>query len=151
MHRIANIDNVKPARRRHVEPMPGGGDKRCARQHAVGIETDRVVEEIVIRIAVHQGGDVRDDESLFTIRHVNKRVEEIDRLFFVFWNVQTPRIQREGAWQSDTRRVFRVDAGALAERRNRRADDAFRETFLVDVSTIEGFITVGLLPPYSKY
>ena len=50
-------------------------------------------------------------------------------------------IERERARQRDARRVFRVDARALTERRNRRADDAFGKSFLVDVRDIENFET----------
>ena len=143
MHWVANIDNVQTARGRHVKPMTGCGDEGCTAQNAVGIEPDRVGQEIIIGISVHQSGDVWDDEPLFAVRNVNKGVERIDWLLFIFWQMQSRRIECERARQRDAGCIFRVDARALTKRRDRCADDAFRETFLVDVGNVEDLETAG--------
>ena len=118
MRRIANIDNVKSARRGQVKPMSGCGHERRAGQSAVGIESNGLafLEEIVVGISIDQRRDIANHESFFAIGDVNKRVEEIDRLLFVFGKMLTCGVERERARQGDAGCVFRVNAGALAER-----------------------------------
>ena len=53
------------------------------------------LEDVVVRISVDECGDVADDQALIAIGDVNKRIEEIDRLLFVFWNMLTRGIERE--------------------------------------------------------
>src|SRR6516162_2271081 len=141
MRWVADVDNVQPARCRYIEPMPRCSDKRGACQKAVWIEPDgfALLEKIVIWIAIDQRRHVADDQALFAIGDVNKCVEEIDRLLFVLGNVLTPGIERQRARQRNARGVFGVDARALTKRRHRRADNAFRKSFLVDVGDIEYF------------
>src|SRR5258707_6613151 len=121
--------------------MAGRGDKRGAGQNPARIKSNRFAffEEIVIRISIDQRSDVRNDEAFFTIRDINVGVEKTEPLLFVFWNVQSPGIQRERARQRDAGCIFRVDTRALAKWRDWRADDAFRKSFLVDVGDVEDF------------
>src|SRR5256885_1521088 len=121
MGRIRNIDNEKSSRCGQVKAMSGRGDKCRASQNAVRIETNGLAffQEIVVRISVDERGDIADDESFFAVGDVNERVEKIDRLLFVFGKMLACGIERERTRQCETGRVFRVNPGALAKRRDR--------------------------------
>src|SRR4030081_2433116 len=124
MRWIGDIDNVKSAWCCHVKTVSGGGNKCCARQRAIRVETNRLAlfQEIIVGISIDERGDIGDYEPFFTVRDVSESVEEIDWLLFVFRNVLPGRIERERARQGEAGCVFGVNARALAERRDWRAD-----------------------------
>ena len=97
MHRIGAIDHEQSARRRHVKPMPGRGHETRAGQRAVGIVSDVALQKIIVGISIYERRDVRADEAFFAIGDVDKRVEQIDRLLFVFRNPNARRIERQRA------------------------------------------------------
>src|SRR2546423_4820859 len=141
MRRVGNIDYEQSARRCHVKSMAGRGDKCRTGQRAVWIETNgfAFLQEIVVWISIDQRRDIADDESFFAVGDENERIEEIDRLLFVFGKMLARGIERECARQRDARCVSRVNAGALTKRRDRRANDALRKSFLIAVRDIENF------------
>src|SRR5205814_3513763 len=125
--------------------MTSRGNECRAGQRSVRVETNRLAffEKIIIRISIDQRCDVANDESFLAVGDVNKGIEEIDRLLFVFRKMLTCWIERESARQREAGCVFGGNAGALAKRRNRRADDTFCKSFLIDVRDVEYFDTVG--------
>src|SRR5215470_6520930 len=127
--------------------MAGRGDKRRAGQNAIGVKTNSfaLLEEIIVGISIDERRDFADDQAFLAIRDVNKCVEEIDPLLFVFWYVLAAGVEREGAWKGNAGCIFRVDSRALAQRRDRRADNAFRKSFLVDLGNVENFKTAGAI------
>src|SRR5205807_3662797 len=70
-------------------------------------------------------------------------VEWIDRLLFVFREMLARGIERECTRERDAGRVFGINAGALTERRDRRADDSFRKSLLIDVRDVKNLETTG--------
>ncbi len=123
--------------------MTRSGDEARAGQDAVWVEGHIALEEIVIGISIDQRRDIGADESFFAIRDVNECVKQIDRLLLVFGEPDPRGIERERARQCHRRRIFRIHPRALPERGNRRAHDAFRKSFLVDVRHVEDFEPAG--------
>ena len=119
--------------------MPGGGDKAGPGQDTAWIKARRFLDEIIVRVAIDQRRDVDHDEPLLPIGNVNVGVKGIDRLLLVFRPPDAAGVEREGAREGDAGGVPGANAGALTERRDRRAHDPFRESFLVDVRDVEDF------------
>src|SRR6266404_9189797 len=101
MRRIVNVYHEQSTWRRQVETMTRGGDECRAGQCPARIETDRLtlLEKIIVGISIDQRCDIADDKAFFAIRDVSKRVEEIDRLLFVFGKTEPARIVRQRARQ----------------------------------------------------
>src|SRR6266513_6096785 len=99
MRRIGNINNVKSARCCQIKTMSSCGDKCRAGQNAIWIETNSLAffQKIIVRIPVDECRDIADDKSFFAVGDVNERVEEIDRLLFVFGKMLARGIERERA------------------------------------------------------
>ena len=66
--------------------MTSRGNECRAGQRSVRVETNRLAffEKIIIRISIDQRCNVANDESFLAVGDVNKGIEEIDRLLFVF-------------------------------------------------------------------
>src|ERR1700738_162037 len=145
MRWIGNVDDIESARSRQIKPVSGGGDKCRTGQDSVWIETNgfAFLEKIIVRISIDERGDVANDESFFAVGDINARVEEMDRLLFVFGKMLPCGIERECAWQRKTGCVFRVNPRALSKRRDRRADDPLRKSFLVGGGDVENFKATG--------
>src|SRR5207302_4465560 len=86
-------------------------------------------------------GDIANHQSFFTVGDVNERVEQIDRLLFVFGKMLARGIERQRAGQGQARCILGLNARALTERRHWGADDPFRKSLLVDVGDIENLET----------
>ena len=110
-----------------------------ARELAAGVEADDrfLVEKVVVRIAVHQRADADHDQAFLAISHEHPRVDEADGLLFILRQPLPQRIDSQRARQRDARGVFGADISSLTQRRNWRAHDAFRETFLINVRHVE--------------
>ena len=119
--------------------MPGGGDKGGAGEDAAGIVDDILLQEIVVGIAVHEGRDVHDHKAFLEIGDEDESVKHVDRLLLVLGQADARGIERERARHRNRSGERSRHIGALAEGRDGRGHDAFRETFLVDVRDVENF------------
>ena len=145
VRRVRNIDNVKSARCCQVKTMSSRGDKCRAGQRSVRIKANGLAffQEIIVGISVDERGDIANHQSFFTVGDVNERVEQIDRLLFVFGKMLARGIERQRAGQGKARCILGLNARALTERRHWGADDPFRKSLLVDVGDVEHFETAG--------
>ena len=115
---------------------------------AVGIEGQRAREEVVARVAVGQRRDVDEDQPFLAIGDVRVAIERMDRLLFVLRDELrlAQRVHRHRRRQRHRGGELRLHERALAERRDRRADDALGEVLVVDVGDVvdvEAALPVG--------
>ena len=79
-----------------------------------------------------------DDEAFVFVRDVEKSVERVNRLLFVFGIVRASGVDGERGRTCDGGGVFCFYVEALAERRDRRCNCALGEIFVVDVCDVVG-------------
>jgi len=94
-------------------------------EEAVGVEGEGALKEVVVGVAVEEGGDAGlvllivqgvadDDQAFLGVGEVEERVEQVDGLFLVFGEVLARGIDGERAGGADAGGVFALDVELLA-------------------------------------
>ena len=144
--RIIQIDDDEGFVGEDVGERSGDGDALRSGEDAAWIEGGGAVEKIICGIAVEQSADAGtfgveigiadDDQAFFFIGDVEKSVEQVDALLFVFREAGAERIDGQRGRRSDGESVFRGDIETLADGRDGRGDYALGETFVVDIGDV---------------
>src|SRR5580704_6186941 len=144
--RIIQVNDGERSIREHVSIRPYDGDAARACEHAARIESQSTFQEIVGRIAVEQRayagtlrfqiGVANDDQSFFFVGDVKETIEQMNGLLLVFRQLLSKWIDGECRGRSNGQSVFRRNVKALADGRNRRDRNLFRETFVINVSDV---------------
>src|ERR1051325_4653937 len=119
MRRIMNVNHEQSAWGCHVKTMAGSGHECRASQSAARIKSHRLTlfEKVVVWISIHKSADKNIHEPFLAIGHIDVAIENVDRLLFIFGQVISQRIEREGAGQRNTGSVLCMNTGALTQRR----------------------------------
>ena len=119
---------------RDVQEVPADGDVAGTGQHAVAVPGQRPLEEVVARLAVGQRVHVHQHQAFFGVHHEGVVVDGVEGLFFVGHAHQlalvAQRRDRLVGGQGHAGGVARGHVGVLAQRRERRADDALRNALV---------------------
>ena len=145
LQRLLHVEHDHAVRRRDVEPRAGHVDVRRAGEHATLVPGHRAREEVVARFLVREDVDVGRDQAFHRIRDVRVAVDLVHRLLEVLALHQRGRLlaavvavdgDRLRGTDGHARGVRALDARVLAQRRERRRDDALGEALVADARDV---------------
>ncbi len=144
--RIVQIDDDEGFVGEDVRERPDDGDALCSGEDAARIEGGGAVEKIICGIAVEQSTDAGtfgveigiadDDQAFYFVGDVEKSVEQVNALLFVFRDAGAERINSQRGRRCDGESVFCRDVKTLADGRDGRSDYALGESLVVDVGDV---------------
>ena len=106
-------------------------------EDAAGIERHILFDEIIVRVSVQHHRDIRHDQAFLEVGDEGVSVVGRDRLLLVLRQALALRIIDQRAGERDGCRAGGIEERIVAQRRERRGDDALGEILVVDVCDIE--------------
>src|SRR5579885_1058894 len=143
---IVEIDDDQSLLGQHVSVRSGDDDAARSCESAFRIEGERALQKIIGGIAIEKRANARafrfqirvadDDETFLAIGDIEEAVEQMDRLLFVFRKLYTEGIYAESGRGSNRDGIPGWHVETLAERGDRRGDDALGKALIVNVSDV---------------